>query len=67
MVICLEINISLASRSKVCSGIPCEKIWTLNGMAHRLDGPAVVCYDGYSCWYIYGRHDWLKDGKERIS
>ena len=27
-----------------------------NNKLHRLDGPAVICPDGYWYWYLYGRH-----------
>lgn len=26
-----------------------------NGRFHRLDGPAVISVDGYSCWYMHGK------------
>jgi hypothetical protein len=29
-----------------------DQTWHLNCLLHRLDGPAVICKDGYQAWYI---------------
>lgn len=31
------------------------KRWIRNGLAHRLDGPAVEDADGYKAWYLDGK------------
>lgn len=30
------------------------KVWMMNGIIHRKDGPAEECHDGFKCWYIMG-------------
>jgi hypothetical protein len=49
------------------------KYWYLNGMLHRLDGPAVEHYSGYKRWYLnginYPEEEWFEllndDDKEK--
>ena len=31
------------------------KTWYQNGKAHRLDGPAIICSDGYKAWQKNGK------------
>tara|TARA_R110000851_G_scaffold207018_1_gene359025 strand:+ start:200 stop:490 length:291 start_codon:yes stop_codon:yes gene_type:complete len=34
-----------------------DKVWMLNGVFHRTDGPAVEHANGYRVWYLHGeRH-----------
>jgi hypothetical protein len=35
------------------------KFWILNGMYHRINGPAVEWDDGYNEWYTY--EDYIKE------
>jgi len=32
-----------------------DKRWFLNGLLHRVDGPAIECTDGYKYWYLNGK------------
>ena len=32
-----------------------NKIWRLNGMRHKVDGPAIECVDGHKAWYLHGK------------
>jgi hypothetical protein len=32
-----------------------KKCWYLNGLLHRVDGPAVEYADGTKCWYLNGK------------
>ena len=31
-----------------------SKAWWLNGLPHRVDGPAYECSDGSKAWYLNG-------------
>jgi hypothetical protein len=31
------------------------KFWRMNKKIHRIDGPAIVWYDGHKEWWWYGR------------
>jgi hypothetical protein len=32
-----------------------NKFWYFNGKNHRVDGPAIIWYDGEYWWYINGK------------
>jgi len=32
------------------------KEWVVNGLNHRIAGPAIVNTNGYKSWYVNGRH-----------
>jgi hypothetical protein len=32
-----------------------DKYWYLNGLCHRLDGPAIEYFNGDKCWYFEGK------------
>lgn len=43
------------------------KVWLLNGMRHRVEGPALECHEGEKFWYLYGismsEYEHLQKGK----
>jgi len=46
-----------------------EKIWLLNGVRHREDGPAYEYPNGFKGWWLSGRNyseqDWKKEMRQR--
>jgi len=43
------------NKSKMIIGKYGNKLWTLNGLLHREDGPAIECADGCKEWRLNGK------------
>lgn len=37
-----------------------RKEWYLNGVIHRVDGPAIIYLDGHESWWLNG--EWIRSG-----
>jgi hypothetical protein len=44
-----------------------DKFWHLNGLRHRLDGPAVVWISGSKAWFLNGEHLTEEEFNERMA